>query len=152
VADATLRAACSESFSCAARVIWRISFKEISVNRIELVEKIATAHQLSKAEAARIVETVTSAIVNAVRKGDPVQIVGFGTFKQVARAARVGLNPSTGEKLKIAAVKLPKFVPGSAFKAAVDPKAARRKADKAAAKTAAETVGKKAVPAKKARK
>ena len=122
------------------------------MNRIELVEKIATAHQLSKAEAARIVETVTSAIVNAVRKGDPVQIVGFGTFKQVARAARVGLNPSTGEKLKIAAVKLPKFVPGSAFKAAVDPKAARRKADKAAAKTTAETVGKKAAPAKKARK
>ena len=107
------------------------------MNRIELVEKIATAHNVSKAEAARIVETVTSSIVNAVKKGDAVQLVGFGTFKQTARAARTGLNPSTGEKIKIAAAKVPKFVAGAAFKAAVDPKAAKRKADKAAAKPAA---------------
>ena len=116
------------------------------MNRIELVEKIATAHQLSKAEAARVLETVTSSIVGAVKKGDAVQLVGFGTFKQVARAARTGVNPSTGDKIKIAAAKLPKFVPGAAFKAAVDPKAAKRKADKAAAKP----VAKKAAPAKKA--
>ncbi|CAN7607617.1 HU family DNA-binding protein [Variovorax sp. LjRoot290] len=118
------------------------------MNRIELVEKIATAHTVSKAEAARILETVTGSIVAAVKKGDPVQLVGFGTFKQVARAARTGLNPSTGEKIKIAAAKLPKFVPGSAFKAAIDPKAAKRKADKAAAKP----VAKKAAPTKKTKK
>jgi DNA-binding protein HU-beta len=117
------------------------------MNRIELVEKIATAHQLSKAEAARVLETVTSAIVGAVKKGDAVQLVGFGTFKQVARAARTGVNPSTGEKIKIAAAKLPKFVAGSAFKAAIDPKGAKRKADKAAAKP----VAKKAAPAKKSK-
>jgi len=82
------------------------------------------------------------------REGDPVQIVGFGTFKQVARAARSGFNPSAGTKIKIAAQKVPKFVPGAAFKAAVDPKAAKRKADKAvAAKPAAK---KAAAPAKKA--
>ena len=125
------------------------------MNRIELVEKIATAHQLSKAEAARVLETVTSSIVGAVKKGDPVQLVGFGTFKQVARAARTGVNPSTGDKIKIAAAKLPKFVPGAAFKAAIDPKAAKRKADKAAAKPAAKSsakpAAKKAVPAKKAK-
>jgi len=125
------------------------------VNRIELVEKIATAHQLSKAEAARVLETVTSSIVGAVKKGDPVQLVGFGTFKQVARAARTGVNPSTGDKIKIAAAKLPKFVPGAAFKAAIDPKAAKRKADKAAAKPAAKSsakpTAKKAAPAKKAK-
>ena len=103
------------------------------MNRIQLVEKIATAHSLSKAEAARVLETVTSSIVAAVKKGDPVQIVGFGTFKQVARAARSGFNPQAGTKIKIAAQKVPKFVPGAAFKAAVDPKAAKRKADKAAA-------------------
>ena len=121
------------------------------MNRIELVQTIATQHDLSKAEAARVLETVTSAIVTAVKKGDPVQILGFGTFKQVARAARTGVNPSTGDKLKIAAAKLPKFVPGAAFKAAVDPKGAKRKADKAAAKTAAAPVtAKKAAPAKKA--
>ena len=118
------------------------------LNRIELVEKIVTAHNVSKAEAARILETVTGSIVAAVKKGDPVQIVGFGTFKQVARAARSGFNPSAGTKIKIAAQKVPKFVPGAAFKAAVDPKAAKRKADKAvAAKPAAK---KAAAPAKKA--
>ncbi|KQX34515.1 DNA-binding protein [Variovorax sp. Root434] len=118
------------------------------MNRIELVEKIAAAHNVSKAEAARILETVTGSIVAAVKKGDPVQIVGFGTFKQVARAARSGFNPSAGTKIKIAAQKVPKFVPGAAFKAAVDPKAAKRKADKAVvAKPAAK---KAAAPAKKA--
>ena len=121
------------------------------MNRIELVEKIATAHNVSKAEAARILETITGSIVAAVKKGDPVQIVGFGTFKQVARAARSGFNPSAGTKIKIAAQKVPKFVPGAAFKAAVDPKAAKRKADKAVvAKPAAKPAAKKAVPAKKA--
>lgn len=116
------------------------------MNRIELVEKIATAHSVSKAEAARILETVTGSIVASVKKGDPVQLVGFGTFKQVARAARSGFNPRLGEKIKIAAQKVPKFVPGAAFKAAIDPKAAKRKAEKAAAKP----VAKKAAPAKKA--
>lgn len=121
------------------------------MNRIELVQTIAATHDLSKAEAARVLETVTSAIVAAVKKGDPVQILGFGTFKQVARAARTGVNPSTGDKLKIAAAKLPKFVPGAAFKAAVDPKAAKRKADKAAAaKPAVTAKASKAAPAKKA--
>ncbi len=121
------------------------------MNRIELVEKIATSHNLSKAEAARILETVTSAIVTAVRKGDPVQLIGFGTFKQVARAARAGFNPQAGTKIKIAAQKVPKFVPGAAFRAAVDPKAAKRKADKAAAKPVANklVVKKKSVPSKK---
>lgn len=119
------------------------------LNRIELVEKIVTAHNVSKAEAARILETVTGSIVAAVKKGDPVQIVGFGTFKQVARAARSGFNPSAGTKIKIAAQKVPKFVPGAAFKAAVDPKAAKRKADSKA--VAAKPAAKKAAaPAKKA--
>lgn len=110
------------------------------MNRIELVEKIVSAHNVSKAEGARILETVTNAIVTAVKKDDAVQIVGFGTFKQVSRAARTGFNPQAGTKIKIAAQKVPKFVPGAAFKAAVDPKAAKRKADKAGtAKPAAPT-------------
>ena len=60
-----------------------------------------------------------------------MQLVGFGTFKQVARAARTGFNPKAGTKIKIAASKVPKFVAGAAFKAAVDPKVAKRKAAKA---------------------
>ena len=129
--------------------------RKFEVNRIELVEKIATTHNVSKAEAARILETVTGSIVAAVKKGDPVQLIGFGTFKQVARAARTGFNPQAGAAIKIAAQKVPKFVPGAAFKAAVDPKAAKRKADKAAAKPAAKKAApakKAAAPAKKARK
>jgi DNA-binding protein HU-beta len=115
------------------------------VNRIELVEKIASTHNLSKAESARILETITGSVVNAVKKGDPVQLIGFGTFKQVARAARKGFNPQAGAAIRIAAQKVPKFVPGAAFRAAVDPKAARRKAEKAAARP----VAKKAVAARK---
>ena len=122
------------------------------MNRVELVEKIATTHTLSKAEAARVLETVTGSIVAAVKKGEPVQIIGFGTFKQVARAARTGFNPKAGTKIKIAAAKVPKFVAGAAFKGAVDPKAAKRKADKVAAKPAPKATAKAPAkaPAKKA--
>jgi DNA-binding protein HU-beta len=115
------------------------------MNRIELVEKIATAHTLSKAEAARVLETVTSSIVNAVKKDDSVQLVGFGT----ARAARSGFNPQAGTKIKIAATKVPKFVAGAAFTAAIDPTAAKRKAEKAAAKPAVKKAAPKKVAAKK---
>jgi len=121
------------------------------LNRLEFIEKIASAHDVSKAEAGRILETITSSIVTAVKKGDSVTLVGFGTFKQVARAARTGFNPQAGEKIKIAAQKVPKFVPGAAFKAAVDPKAAKRKADKAEKAAAAKPAAKKPA-AKKAKK
>ncbi|HSI52172.1 MAG TPA: HU family DNA-binding protein [Ideonella sp.] len=110
------------------------------MNRQELIELVATQHGLSKAEAGRVLATLLDAVVNTVKKGGTVTLPGFGSFKQTARAARTGRNPATGDKLKIAAMKLPKFTAGSAFKAAVDPKAAARKAAKAAA----------AVPAKKA--
>ena len=62
---------------------------------------------------------------------DAVQLVGFGTFKAVKRAARAGKNPATGDKIKIPATTLPKFVAGAKFKDAVDPKAAKRRAEKA---------------------
>lgn len=100
------------------------------MNRLELAEVIATKHELSKAEAARIIATVTETIVTTVKKGGTVGIIGFGTFRQVGRAARSGFNPSTGAKIKIPAAKIPKFVAGSAFKNAVDPKMAKRKAAK----------------------
>lgn len=103
------------------------------MNRIELVETIATKHELSKAEAGRVLDTLLETIVGTVKTGNTVSLVGFGTFKQVARAARTGFNPQAGTKIKIAASKVPKFTPGTAFKAAVDPKFAKRKADKAAA-------------------
>jgi DNA-binding protein HU-beta len=114
------------------------------MNRVELIERIAAQHSLSKAEAGRVVATFLDAIVSTVKKGGSVSLPGFGTFKQTSRAARTGRNPATGDKIKIAAVKLPKFSAGSAFKAAVDPKAAARKAAKAEAKPAKKAAAKKA--------
>ena len=103
------------------------------MNKAELIEHVASQHTLSKAEAGRIVQTLLDAVVTTVKKGGSVTLPGFGSFKQHARAARNGVNPSTGERIKIAAAKLPKFTAGAAFKAAVDPKAAARKAARPAA-------------------
>jgi DNA-binding protein HU-beta len=66
-------------------------------------------------------------IVTTVRKGGEVGIVGFGTFKQVKRAARKARNPATGESIKLRAKKMPKFIPGAPFKAAVAGPAAKTK-------------------------
>ena len=115
------------------------------MNKAELVEHLAAQHSLTKAESGRILQTLLDSIVDTVRKGGSVVIPGFGSFKQHARAARNGVNPSTGAKIKIAAAKLPKFTPGTTFKAAVDPRGTARKAAKAAAapKPAAKKVAKK---------
>lgn len=102
------------------------------MNRTELVEILASKHDLSKVAAAAVLESFIDAVQTAVKKGDAVQLVGFGTFKSAKRAARTGKNPSTGAALKIPATTVPKFVAGAKFKAVVDPKAAKRKADKAA--------------------
>ncbi|TBO29203.1 HU family DNA-binding protein [Aquabacterium lacunae] len=115
------------------------------MNKTDLIERLAEKHSLSKAEAGRVLETLLDTIVASVKKGDAVTIPGFGSFKLHARAARNGVNPSNGEKIKIAAAKLPKFTPGATFKAAVDPKGAAKKAAKAAAAPKAA-----AKPAKKA--
>jgi len=114
------------------------------MNRIELVETIAEKHELSKAEAGRVLDTILEAVVSTVKKGGTVSLVGFGSFKQVSRAARTGRNPQTGDKVKIAAAKLPKFTAGTAFKAAVDAKFAKRKAEKAAAPKKVKPAAKKA--------
>jgi DNA-binding protein HU-beta len=112
------------------------------MNRVELIELIATRHEVSKAEAGRVLATVLDAVVTTVKKGGSVSLPGFGTFKQAARAARTGRNPATGDTIKIAAAKLPKFTAGSAFKAAVDPKGAARKAAAKAAKPAKKAAAK----------
>ncbi len=92
------------------------------MNKAELIEAIAKAADISKAQAAKAVDGVTAAIAKAVSKGDPVTLVGFGTFKAAKRAARSGKNPKTGEALKIAATTVPRFSAGSGFKLAVSGK------------------------------
>jgi len=102
------------------------------MNRADLVAILAAKNDLSKVSANAVLDTLIDTIQTAVKKGDAVQLVGFGTFKSAKRAARTGKNPATGAALKIPASTVPKFVAGAKFKAVVDPKAAKRKADKAA--------------------
>lgn len=89
------------------------------MNKSELIEAIASEADLSKVDAAKALDAVLSTIVGAVAKGDSVSLIGFGTFKASARAAREGKNPKTGEKLTIAATTVPKFSAGATFKTAV---------------------------------
>lgn len=92
------------------------------MNKSELVDAIAAGAEISKAAAARALDTAVETITKAVANGDQVTLVGFGSFKASARAARIGKNPKTGAELKIAATTVPKFSAGAAFKAAVAPK------------------------------
>lgn len=101
------------------------------MNRSDIVEILSVKNDLTKVAANAVLDTLIDSIQNAVKKGDVVQLVGFGSFKPVKRAARTGKNPATGAVLKIPATTVPRFVAGAKFKAAVDPKAAQRKAAKA---------------------
>jgi DNA-binding protein HU-beta len=73
----------------------------------------------SKAQAKRIIEAMLNIITKALSRGEEVTFTGFGTFKVAKRAARVGINPKTGEKIQIAATTKPKFRPGKELKEAV---------------------------------
>ncbi len=89
------------------------------MNKQDLIAIVAEENELSKAQAARAIDSIFDAITMAVAKGEGFQLIGFGTFKAVERAARKGRNPSTNEEITIPATRLPKFVPGAAFKDAV---------------------------------
>ena len=115
------------------------------MNKTDIIELLAERHELTKAEAGRVLGTLLDAIVASVKKGNAVTLPGFGSFKLAARNARTGRNPSTGEAVKIAAAKVPRFTAGAGFKDAVDPKGAARRAAK---KEAVASVKK--APAKKA--
>jgi DNA-binding protein HU-beta len=86
------------------------------VNRNELVDAVADKSKMTKAEASRAVEAVFESIEQALKGGDEVRLVGFGTFSVAARAASEGRNPRTGEKIKIAASKQPKFKAGKGLR------------------------------------
>ncbi|SEQ71015.1 DNA-binding protein HU-beta [Lachnospiraceae bacterium NE2001] len=90
------------------------------MNKTELVAAIAEKTDLSKADSERALKAFIETVETALKKGDKVQLVGFGTFEVKKTAARTGHNPRTGEKLKIKASKAPKFKAGKAFKDAVN--------------------------------
>ena len=89
------------------------------MNKSELIDQIAESADISKAAAAKAVDAFVDAVTDALKKGEDVTLVGFGSFYVGERAARPGRNPSTGEPLQIAAAKLPKFRPGKNLKDAV---------------------------------
>ena len=86
------------------------------MNKNELVARVADSAGLTKASAAKAVDGVIEAVTDALRRGDDVRLVGFGTFCVAERKATEGRNPRTGEKIAIAAAKLPKFKAGKALK------------------------------------
>jgi len=88
----------------------------------ELIAEVAARTELSSNAANNVVNTLIDIITERLKKGDTVGITGFGTFSVAKRAARKGRNPSTGEAIKIAASKSPKFSAGATLKAAVNPK------------------------------
>ena len=90
------------------------------MNKTELVAAIADKAGLTKKDAEEVVNAFTDTVTKALKKGDKVQLVGFGTFEVTKRGARTGRNPQTGETMKIAATKAPKFKPGKAFKDALN--------------------------------
>jgi nucleoid DNA-binding protein len=89
------------------------------MNKLELTKLVANEVDLSHTQAAATIDAFTSAIQKALKKGEAITLVGFGTFKVVKRAARVGVNPQTRAKLKIPARKVVKFVAGKDLKKAV---------------------------------
>lgn len=90
------------------------------MNKSELIDQIAKGAGLSKASAGRALDAATSAIAKALKKGDMVTLIGFGTFYVGKRAARNGRNPRTGATIKIKAANSPKFRAGKALKDAVN--------------------------------
>ncbi len=90
------------------------------MNKTELIDAVAEAADLPKAESSRAVDAVVAAITKALKDGDAVTLVGFGTFQVRDRAARTGRNPKTGDTIKIAASKNPSFKAGKALKDAVN--------------------------------
>ena len=86
------------------------------MNKAELVAAMAEQAGLSKKDAEAALKAFTDVVADELKKGEKVQLVGFGTFEVSERAAREGRNPQTGETMKIAAAKAPKFKAGKALK------------------------------------
>ena len=90
------------------------------MNKAELIEAMADSADISKAAATRALDGMVEAIIGAMKEGDQVSLVGFGTFMVKERAARQGRNPQTGETIQIKASNIPSFKAGKALKDAVN--------------------------------
>lgn len=90
------------------------------MNKNDLVANVADTAGLSKSDATKAVDAVFDSIINSLKKGDEVRLVGFGTFAVAERAASEGRNPRTGEKITIPASRQPKFKAGKLLKDALN--------------------------------
>jgi DNA-binding protein HU-beta len=90
------------------------------VNKTQLIDAVADGTGMSKAVAEKMLDVAIDTITRALKDGDSVTIVGFGTFRASERAARSGRNPRTGEAIDIKAARIPKFSAGKAFKDALN--------------------------------
>ena len=90
------------------------------MNKSDLIDQIATSAEISKAAAARALDATVDAVKGALKAGDTVSLIGFGTFYIGERAARTGRNPRTGKTLEIKAAKSPKFRAGKGLKDAIN--------------------------------
>ena len=94
----------------------KINEKGAKMNKKQLVNKIATSLNQSKADAERTFDTITEIILGCLKSDEAVKIAGFGTYKVAKRKARIGRNPRTGEQIQIAASQKVKFLPAKALK------------------------------------
>ena len=90
------------------------------MNKAELIDAIAADANLSKADAKRALESVTTNVTDALKKGEKVALIGFGTFSISARSARTGRNPQTGAAIEIKAKNVAKFKAGAALSDSVN--------------------------------
>ena len=90
------------------------------MNKTELVAAIAENAELSKKDSEKALKAFIDVVTNELKKGEKIQLVGFGTFEVIERAAREGRNPLTGDKMQIKASKAPKFKAGKALKDALN--------------------------------
>ena len=90
------------------------------MNKAELIAAVAENAELTKKDAEKAVKAFIEVVTDELKKGEKVQLVGFGTFEVSERAAREGRNPQTGEAMQIAASKSPKFKAGKALKDAIN--------------------------------
>jgi DNA-binding protein HU-beta len=88
----------------------------MTVNKLQLIDVLANKMNISKKEAATAVETIFGTIVDCMKRDEEINVGGFGAFKVKTRAARMGINPKTGEKIQIEQTKAPSFRPSKALK------------------------------------
>jgi len=96
------------------------------MNKLELVEHIATTAELTKVSAAEALEAMLGGIEKTLKKGEEVRLVGFGTFSVRERAAGKGRNPATGQEIKISASRNARFKPGAKLKEALNKKPGKK--------------------------